>query len=135
MKNKLKLKVIGLGTLAGLLQSAALWAQTTAAPAAATPAKPQGFMEQFSFLPMLAIIIGIFYVLIIRPQQKQQKERAALISAVKKGDMIITVGGIHGRVTGVADSLLTIEIADNCKIKLDKTCVQSVNADKEKDKE
>ena len=130
MKNKLKIGTTIFGTLVGLLQSAALWAQA-AAPAA--PGKPQTFMEQFSFLPMLAIIIGIFYVLIIRPQQKQQKQRAALIAAVKKGDQIITVGGIHGRVTGVADSLLTVEIADNCKIKLDKTCVQSVNVEKEKD--
>lgn len=77
------------------------------------------------FLPLILIFV-IFYFLIIRPQQKQAKTRKAMISAVEKGNEVITVGGLHGRITGVADNILTLEIADSCKVKIERSGIQSV---------
>jgi preprotein translocase subunit YajC len=65
----------------------------------------------YSFFVMMALIFVIFYVLVMRPQQKQQKEREEAIKAAVKGDRIVTNGGLHGLVTGVADDTLTVEIA------------------------
>lgn len=94
------------------------WAQTQEA----APAAPS-----FNFLFPLLLVFLIFYFLLIRPQQKQQKERQKLISEIKKGDAIVTSSGIYGRVTGVADKILTVEIADNVKIKLDRDAVARIN--------
>ncbi len=85
------------------------------------------------FLPLIAIFL-IFYALIIRPQQKQQKEQKKMVAAIKKGDHIVTTGGIHGRVTGVTDDLLTLEVADRVRIKLNKSNVGSRVASGDGDK-
>lgn len=81
------------------------------------------------FLPLILIFV-IFYFLIVRPQQKQAKQRQAMIKAIEKGDEVITVGGIHGRIVGVADTVLTVEISDNCKVKMDRSGIQSVREKK-----
>lgn len=96
------------------------WAQQTAP--AAGKAGPD-----FSFLGLLAVMFGIIYFLVLRPQQKQAKERQAKVAAIKKGDAVITAGGIHGKVVGVTDTILTVEIAENCKIKVERGAVQAVN--------
>ena len=85
------------------------------------------------FLPLIAIFL-IFYALIIRPQQKQQKEQKKMVAAIKKGDHIVTTGGIHGRVTGVTEDLLTLEVADRVRIKLNKSNVGSRLASGDGDK-
>lgn len=64
-----------------------------------------------SFFMMMGLIFLIFYVLVMRPQQKQQKERDGMIKAAAKGDKVITAGGIHGTVTKALDDTLTVEIA------------------------
>ena len=69
------------------------------------------------FIPLILMFV-IFYFLLIRPQQKRTKEHRQMISAVKKGDRIITSGGLHGRVTGADDSTLTVEIADKVRVKI-----------------
>lgn len=71
------------------------------------------------FLPMI-IVFGIFYFLMIRPQQKQAKKVRAMLEAVKKGDEIVTRSGIHGKIYGIADNIVTLEIADNVRIKMNK---------------
>lgn len=71
------------------------------------------------FLPMI-IVFGIFYLLMIRPQQKQAKKIRAMLEAVKKGDQIVTRSGIHATVYGIADNIVTLEIAENVKIKMNK---------------
>jgi len=92
-------------------------------------AAPQGGMGQsFSFFMPLVLVFGIFYFLIIRPQQKQAKKQQEMLKAVEKGDQVITVGGIHGKVVGTADSILTLEIADNVKVKIERSSVQSVKS-------
>lgn len=74
-------------------------------------------------LPML-LIFGIFYFLLIRPQQKKQKEHDAMLQAVQRGDGVVTSGGIHGTVTGAEDEVLTVEIAnlkgERVRIKVDR---------------
>lgn len=79
-----------------------------------------------STLVMFAMIIGIFYFLILRPQQKRQKERERMLSAVKKGDKIVTAGGMHGTVAGIDDKTVLVQIADNVKVKVDRTGISSV---------
>lgn len=70
--------------------------------------------------PLLPIILmlGIMWFLLIRPQQKKQKEHREMIGNLKKGDMIITSGGLHGRITGVSEATLTVEIADKVRVKV-----------------
>jgi preprotein translocase subunit YajC len=67
--------------------------------------------QDYSFFVMMGLIFVIFYALVMRPQQKQQKERDALIKSAVKGDRIVTNGGLHGVVSGVSDETLTVEVA------------------------
>ena len=79
----------------------------------------------FSIAPWL-LIFGIFYILMIRPQQRQVKEHREAIAAVKKGDEVITGGGIRGRVTKVTDDEAEVEIAQGVKIRVVKSTISSV---------
>lgn len=78
-----------------------------------------------SLIP-LVIMFGIFYFLLIRPQQKKAKEHKALLEALKKGDQVVTAGGMHGKITSVDDSVVTIEVANNVNIKFNKGHVAAV---------
>jgi preprotein translocase subunit YajC len=78
-----------------------------------------------SLLPFLLIIL-VFYFLILRPQQKRQKERQKLLESVKKGDKVITSGGLHGTVEGVEDKSVLIKIADNVKVKVERSAVSTI---------
>jgi len=69
------------------------------------------------FIPLILMFV-IFYFLLIRPQQKKTKEHRLMISNLKKGDRIITSGGIHGRITGMDESTITVEIADKVRVKV-----------------
>jgi preprotein translocase subunit YajC len=69
------------------------------------------------FIPLILMFV-IFYFLLIRPQQKRTKEHRQMISNLKKGDRIVTSGGIHGRITGMDDATLTVEIADKVRVKV-----------------
>ena len=69
------------------------------------------------FIPLILMFV-IFYFLLIRPQQKKTKEHREMISNLKKGDRIVTSGGIHGRITGMDDTTLTVEIADKVRVKV-----------------
>ena len=70
-----------------------------------------------SFIPLILIFI-VFYFLLIRPQQKKAKEQQQFLSDLKKGDKVLTGGGIHGKITGITDSTVTLEIADNVRVKV-----------------
>jgi len=93
----------------------------------AVPAGGSGGMAGIlvGILPWLLIFV-IFYVLMIRPQQRRVKEHQAAISAVKKGDEVITGGGIRGRVTKVADDEAEVEIAQGVKIRVVKSTITQV---------
>jgi preprotein translocase subunit YajC len=70
-----------------------------------------------AFVPLILMFV-IFYFLLIRPQQKKNKEHKAMIDNLNKGDRIITSGGLHGLVTGVSDQTLTVEIAYKVRVKI-----------------
>ena len=93
------------------------------ASAAAEPSGAMGFFLQF--FPLLLIFL-IFYMLMIRPQQKRLKEHQATIAAVKKGDDVITGGGIRGRVTKVTDDEVEVEIATGTRVKIVKSTLSHV---------
>lgn len=78
-----------------------------------------------SMIP-LVIMFAIFYFLLIRPQQKKAKEHKALLESLKKGDQVITAGGMHGKITAVDDTVVTIEVASNVNIKFNKGHVAAV---------
>jgi len=80
----------------------------------------------FSTLIMFALIIAIFYFMILRPQQKRQKERQKLLGAIKKGDKIVTAGGLYGTIAGLDEKTVLIQVADNVKMKFDRSAVASV---------
>jgi preprotein translocase subunit YajC len=75
---------------------------------------------------MMAVFVVIFYFLLIRPQQKKQKEHQAMLKQLVAGDEVITAGGILGRIIETGDQFLTIEIADNVRIKVQRFQVTTV---------
>lgn len=79
-----------------------------------------------STLIMFGAIFLIFYFMIIRPQQKRAKEREAMISEMKKGDKIVTSGGMHGTIVGMDEKTVLVQVSDNTKIKFEKSAVGSV---------
>jgi preprotein translocase subunit YajC len=76
-------------------------------------------------LPLLAIF-AIFYFLLIRPQQKQKQDRARMLAAVKKGDRIVTTGGLHGTIVGLNEHTVILRVADQVKLELDRAAIGRV---------
>ena len=74
---------------------------------------------------MMVAMVAIFYFVGIRPQQKRRKEQQALIGALDKGDEVITIGGLVGKVTGVQDQYVQVETGDKTKMVFMKTAIQS----------
>jgi len=105
---------------------ASAWAQDASAPAASVGgASTSMFMN---FLP-LVLIFAVFYVLIIRPQQKKLDEQQKMIKALRKGDRVVTTGGIHGKIVKLdGDDNLIVEIAEGVQIKLTRSFVQGLEA-------
>jgi preprotein translocase subunit YajC len=87
---------------------------------------PAGGQSALTSMVPLIIMFAIFYFLLIRPQQKKAKDHKALLEALKKGDSIVTAGGIHGKVTAVEESVVTIEVANGVNIRLNKGHVAAV---------
>ncbi|RMD49419.1 MAG: preprotein translocase subunit YajC [Ignavibacteria bacterium] len=95
----------------------------------------QGGGSMISTLIMFAAIFAIFYFMIIRPQQKRQKEKEKMLSQLKKGDKIMTSGGIYGTIAGMDDKTVLVEVDKNVKIKFDRSAITVVNPkDKQNDK-
>ena len=82
-----------------------------------------GESSQLMGLMPLVLMFVIFYFLLIRPQQKRQKEHKAMLEALQRGDEVVTSGGLQGRITGVTDDTLTLEIAKDVRVKVDKAAV------------
>ncbi|MFY0598301.1 MAG: preprotein translocase subunit YajC [Cyclobacteriaceae bacterium] len=74
-------------------------------------------------LLMLGGMVAIFYFFFIRPQQKKQKDQKKFIEAIKKGDSIVTMGGIHGKVSSVDDALITLDIDKGTKLVIEKSSI------------
>ena len=78
-----------------------------------------------SFLPMIALFV-IFYFLLIRPQQKRQKQHKIMLSSMEKGDEVVTMGGLLGKIVDLNDNFMTLEIAKGTHVKVQRTLVQSM---------
>ena len=85
-------------------------------------------MSMVSTLITFGLVFVIFYFLIIRPQNKKQKEAKKMIEAVKKGDKVVTIGGVHGTVASVKDGTIVVKVDDNCKIEFSKSAISAVTA-------
>jgi preprotein translocase subunit YajC len=91
------------------------------------PANDQaGGGQLISTLIMFGAIFLIFYFMIIRPQQKRAKEREKILNSLEKGDKVITSGGIYGTIAGIDEKTVLLQIADNVKIKLEKSAINIV---------
>jgi len=81
-----------------------------------------------SFLIPMVLVFAIFYLLLIRPQNKQRQEHQKMLESVDKGDEVVTVGGLHGRVVGTTEDLLTLEIAnlkgERVRVKVDRKSIE-----------
>ena len=80
----------------------------------------------FGPMGMMVLIFVLFYFMLIRPQRRQQKEHLAKLAALRTGDEVVAAGGIHGLVTNVSDRTVTLKIADNVKIKVEKASVAAI---------
>jgi len=86
---------------------------------------PEG-SNPFAPLIFMALIFGVFWFLLIRPQQKKEKDRRAMIAAVKKGDNVVTVGGLYGKVLQVEEASVLAQVDDNVKVRIDKNAISTV---------
>ena len=106
-----------------MVMASVAWAQ-------AGPGGGGGSGTLLSLVPFVLIFI-IFYFLLILPQQKRQKKLKAMLEALKKGDKVVTSGGIWGTVTNLGKETVTLQIADNAKIKVQRESIARLRTDDE----
>lgn len=83
------------------------------------------------FVPMILIMV-MFYFILIRPQRKQQKEQARMRDNLRNGDKVVTIGGIHGLVTGTTDRTVSVKVSDGLSLKFDRSAIATVTDSKAK---
>jgi preprotein translocase subunit YajC len=102
--------------------------------AGAGPPGAAGGNAVLTQIVFFAAIFAVFYFLLIRPQQSQRRERERLLAAVKRGDRVVTTGGLHGTVTGLDETTISLRIADQVKVTVDRAAIgRVVEAQGEKD--
>jgi len=84
--------------------------------------QPPGYVQM---LPLLAIFF-VFYFLLIRPQAKKQKKHEEMLTQLKKGDKVVTTGGIHGKIAAVKEEIVVLSVGDNVKLEVSKSAVSRV---------
>jgi len=89
---------------------------------------PSSTGSMVSTIVMFGAVFAIFYFMIIRPQNKKQKAVEKMLSAVKKGDKVVTIGGVHGVVSAVKDKTVVVKVDDSAKIEFSKSAIASVEA-------
>jgi preprotein translocase subunit YajC len=85
---------------------------------AMAPTGGEGAGGGFSTFIPLILMLGIFYFILLRPQQQRAKKMKEMLSNIKKDDMVVTTGGIHGKITGLTDTIVTLEISQNPSVKI-----------------
>ena len=96
----------------------------------AAPVEPQpGFMQQYSFIIMIALMVLVLWLFMWRPEAKRRKQMQAFRDGPKKGDNIITAGGIYGTVKEIKETTLLIEVDSNVTLRIDKNMVVADNTD------
>lgn len=105
-----------------------LFATNALADEAAGAAAPGGFAGLLTGpLPMLVLMFVVFYFLLIRPQQKKTKAHREMLGNLKAGDQVMTSGGIFGRITGITDQTVVLEIAPQVRIKVQRSAVAGLS--------
>jgi len=94
--------------------------------AQAQPVAPANNLSGISTMVWMAAMFIVLYYVMIRPQAKRQKEQQRLIAALKTGDRVVTAAGIHGMITNVKETTVTVKVADNVKIEMEKSAVSNV---------
>jgi preprotein translocase subunit YajC len=82
-----------------------------------------GQQNPMSFFIFMAVLFAVFYFILIRPQQKRQKDHRRLLENLKKGDKVVTTGGLQGTVVSLSDTVVTVEIADKVKVKVGRSYI------------
>ena len=101
---------------------------------AAPPGGPEGSSNvtgPFTMLPPIIAMFAIIYFIVIRPQQKKQKERDGMIDSLKEGNNVLTTGGLYGKIKKIKDEVITLQIAENVRVKISKNSVTSVTSVKD----
>ncbi len=80
------------------------------------------------FVPLILLFV-VFYFLLIRPQQKQQKARKEMIASLKKGDRVVTIGGIYGIIKEIDEAVISLRVADNLNLKFSRAAVDRIVGD------
>ena len=103
------------------------WAQAAAgAPAAGSPS----FVEQLMTGPgpIMALVIAVMYFLVFRPQNRKAQEQAKMLGALKRNDEVVTTGGIIGRIHEVGDKVITLEVAPNVRLRVERPQIASISS-------
>src|SRR5947208_926933 len=118
-----------------LVQDGAQTAPSTpAAPGAAPAAGAEpGIFDLFKGMGVpLLLCFGVFYLIVLRPEQKQKKLRLAMLADMKKGDKVITNSGLYGSIVQIQDGIVTLQVADNVRMRYALSAIQTVLADEDK---
>jgi preprotein translocase subunit YajC len=107
------------------LTSIAYAATGGTAPGGTTPGAAPGTGSMFTQLLPLIFIIVIFYFLLIRPQQQKQKSQRDLLGSLKKGDQVVSIGGIHGTIVQVSDDEVALEVAKGVTLRFSKSAIST----------
>lgn len=97
------------------------------------PSNNQQVSPLAGFFPIF-LIFAIFYFLLIRPQQKRQQEHQKMLANLKKGDKVVTTGGIHGTIVNIKDKVVTLKVAENVRIDVSKSCIAGLRTETQDDK-
>ncbi len=111
---------------------AAAGTQADGAPGGAPNPDPP---SPFSSLWIFGVLFLFMWLFVIRPERKRQKERAAMLGAIQKGDQVVTTGGIHGTVARLDDQTLTLKVDDQVRLKVDRNAIARIASSKEKGSE
>ena len=104
------------------------WAQAAAANPADTPSIVQQLMTGPG--PVLAMVVAVMYFLVFRPQNKKAQELAKMLSTLKRNDEVVTSGGMIGRIHDVGDKVLTLEIAPNVRVRVERSQIAALSSHK-----
>jgi preprotein translocase subunit YajC len=113
----------------------AAYAADIAFAASAPPGGAGGSGAVITQVLFFAAIFGIFYFLLIRPQQKQRRDREAMLRAVKRGDRVVTSSGLHGTVTGLNEHTVILRVADQVKLEFDRSAIGRILTEGQADKD
>ncbi len=98
------------------------FAQTTQGPAEA----PSALDQMIHMLGLIGVTVGIVYFMIIRPQQKKHRETQAMLGSIRKGDRVLTTGGLYGTVVGTRDDVVVLKVADDVKMEFSRQSIVQV---------